>query len=370
MRTRKQWQVMTMSMDDLQRPMSTEQLDVIAECTALTKGLNRRAYELDKSFDVVVRALGWHYETGPWAQGNLTLELSDLSSSSAGLKVTRKGAYPKLSSTHESTSHPHVYFVGANAHGLDRARYQASGGFIHGFRFTTRTVFRSLLTRYEGDSERQGVTTFPWPPPAAPDAAPPTRFEQLLEEPLWKRLLERVLFSAASYEMIGGALVDGIVFHADDRTAQYIEEVPEDLLHGNFTSLPRLTFGYYGGGAADSRPLGGKLQDVVRFPEFAPVAHPFHPIGEYWPPGAWPRPDPDLWALSQQTKHHPSSLFTAERPSSRFHFKADRLTDFSHYAQVPLLDVFLRDVLAAVGGGGPQELSRPYHETHDFIVLG
>jgi hypothetical protein len=43
--------------------MSAEQLEVLGACTALTKGLNRRGYELDKSFDVVVRALGWKYNT-------------------------------------------------------------------------------------------------------------------------------------------------------------------------------------------------------------------------------------------------------------------------------------------------------------------
>ena len=52
------------------------------------------------------------------------------------------------------------------------------------------------------------------------------------QAPLWKKLLGRVLFSAASYEMLGGALVDGIVFRqagagkkGKGKSGMYIEEV-------------------------------------------------------------------------------------------------------------------------------------------------
>ena len=42
---------------ELRKPMSHEQLNLIAECTTLTKGLQRRGYELDKSFDLIISSL-------------------------------------------------------------------------------------------------------------------------------------------------------------------------------------------------------------------------------------------------------------------------------------------------------------------------
>jgi hypothetical protein len=52
------------------------------------------------------------------------------------------------------------------------------------------------------------------------------------------------------------------------------------------------------------------------------------------------------------------------RGSARFHFKADRLTDYSNWAQVPLLDLFLRDIDHTVLTGAAK-LSRAYHDTLD-----
>jgi hypothetical protein len=70
-----QWQVMMMRIDELRKPMTQEQLNLLAECTALTKGLARRGYEIDKSFDVVITSLGFAYDTSPFAAGNVSIEL-------------------------------------------------------------------------------------------------------------------------------------------------------------------------------------------------------------------------------------------------------------------------------------------------------
>jgi len=73
-----QWQVMMMRIDELRKPMTQEQLNLLAECTALTKGLARRGYEIDKSFDVVITALGFVYDTSPFLRGNVSVELADM----------------------------------------------------------------------------------------------------------------------------------------------------------------------------------------------------------------------------------------------------------------------------------------------------
>ena len=66
---------------------------------------------------------------------------------------------------------------------------------------------------------------------------------------------------------------------------------------------------------------------------------------------------------STETKH-PSGGWAKSRSSKRFHFKADRLTDFSSFSQVPLLETFLRDIETTLMEGR-QDLERSYHEEHD-----
>ena len=50
--------------------------------------------------------------------------------------------------------------AGAAAHGLDRYRYRASGGFVHGFRFAVRALWRMLEERYE--QQPLAARTFQW----------------------------------------------------------------------------------------------------------------------------------------------------------------------------------------------------------------
>ena len=121
------------------------------------KGLFRRSYELDKSYDVIISSLGWVYDPAPFENGNkgkakkqqVEVKLMDRKSyitdnvKRQGFRCDRprRQVYPSLTSTQESVTSENMYFVGANTHGLDRWRYKASGGFIHGFRFVLSFCF-------------------------------------------------------------------------------------------------------------------------------------------------------------------------------------------------------------------------------------
>lgn len=361
-----QYKVMMIEYSELREPLSTDKLDVLAQCTSLWKGLHRRSYELDKSFDVVIKSLGWVYDDTVFRASGLDLELQGLGGPSTPGRQ-RPRVYPRLSPTHASTSLPHTYFVGANSHGLDRDRYKASGGFIHGFRYTTRAVFRNLISIYERGTPRPGLLSFEWPRPPPPGRVVPSCFADLLGTPLWKKLLERIIFSAASYEMVGGALVDGIVFDRPSKAAIYVEEIPEDLLHQIASPVSSaITFSFHAGGATEMR-WGSGLFKAIRLSGEAPTGHPFHPVIEYWPAGAWSTyqgararttvtVDPDI---------HPSAIFHTFRGSSRVHLKADRNTDYTHFSQVPLLDKFFRDIETTVYHDLPK-LQNVYHEALDI----
>lgn len=368
------YDVMMIPYNELRKPLSETQLEVLGDCMLLWKGLHRRSYDLSAAFDVVILAVGWVYDGALFKSGGLQLALTNLTGIDGRV---RQGVYPDLTPTHESSTVPHAFFVGANAHGLDRSRYRASGGFVHGFRYTTRTVFRTIVSTYEPAAvQRPGSTVYAWPiPRQAPSVetggtVAPTFAMVLASHPLWRHLLNRVMFSAASYEMVGGALIDGIVFDDITRKATYYEELTEDNFHAIVPSRAKcLTFGFYAGGAREMR-WGTNLFKVIRLPGEAPTGHPFHAVLEYWPPGSW-----NAWrqAESRQTTwidpyRHPSSVFSTARRSSRFHFKADRNTDYTHSSQALLLDEFLRDIETTVDQGATRSpLSSKYHEDLDSI---
>jgi hypothetical protein len=94
--------------------------------------------EFQKPFDVAITALGWTYDRS-------ILDPSiELAMMGPPWRPKDPHVYPDLTSAFESKTAPHFYVMGSASHGLDRYRYKASGGFIHGFRFNCRAYI------YEG----------------------------------------------------------------------------------------------------------------------------------------------------------------------------------------------------------------------------
>jgi len=56
--------------------------------------------------------------------------------------------FPELRGDFSSVSHPHLYFAGAVAHGIDHK--QSSGGFVHGFRYTAKALGYILYEKLTG----------------------------------------------------------------------------------------------------------------------------------------------------------------------------------------------------------------------------
>jgi hypothetical protein len=79
------------------------------------------------------------------------------------------------------------------------------------------SLFPWPTTTEEKTEGKEGVgfeAPNPYPPPDTPPYVPASDFAVLLKNPLWKKFLSRIMFGAAAYEMIGGSLVDAIVFDA------------------------------------------------------------------------------------------------------------------------------------------------------------
>ncbi|CAF0906344.1 unnamed protein product [Didymodactylos carnosus] len=86
-------------------------------------------------YDRVIRCLGFKFDKSFL---NKSINLTD--------GKGREVKYPKIDGDYQSVDVKHLYFVGTLAHSLDFRK--SSGGFIHGFRYTARALYRILENRY------------------------------------------------------------------------------------------------------------------------------------------------------------------------------------------------------------------------------
>jgi hypothetical protein len=163
-------------------PKSDPPPEVLSKYTALYASYQAaypecRFFDGCYAYDAVIRALGWHFDTGVFGDAvrpALVGEESSISSKEAanGKKTKTKtkmktkptkeekeeknpggaarivGKYPAMTPHYESVNVPGLFFAGALAHSLDYKK--AAGGFIHGFRYTAQAMVRDLLRRFHG----------------------------------------------------------------------------------------------------------------------------------------------------------------------------------------------------------------------------
>ncbi|KAK3737352.1 hypothetical protein RRG08_036756 [Elysia crispata] len=148
-------------------------------------------------YDVVIRALGFTFDESIFANGTSAL--------SRGVELTKK--YPAIYHNYESVDTRGLFYAGTASHSLDFRK--SAGGFIHGFRYTARTLHRLLEWRYE---------QVPWPTITVP------RLD------LINVIVKRINEASGTYQMFQ-VLGDVAVFSEDGHTVRYIEEFPVQLLH-------------------------------------------------------------------------------------------------------------------------------------------
>jgi len=157
-------------------------------------------------FDVVIRCTGWQHN----------ISLYDRTTRPA---LMSNGKHAEVTDSYESVNVSGLYFAGTLAHGPDFRK--SAGGFIHGFRYTTRALSRIL-------EYRRGLG---W------SAQRHFRVQADLAE-LAEHILHRMHSSSGPYHMFD-QLVEGIVL-APNCTASYLEEVPKAWYANTFGDLPRV----------------------------------------------------------------------------------------------------------------------------------
>eukprot|EP00746_Dinoflagellata_sp_MGD_P015360 gnl/MRDRNA2_/MRDRNA2_134085_c0_seq1.p1 gnl/MRDRNA2_/MRDRNA2_134085_c0~~gnl/MRDRNA2_/MRDRNA2_134085_c0_seq1.p1 ORF type:complete len:548 (-),score=68.35 gnl/MRDRNA2_/MRDRNA2_134085_c0_seq1:49-1593(-) len=285
--------VLCMSIKDLRLPKTPAEQALLVRLKTTTKGAIKGGEDFRKPVDIVVDALGWVHDTSIYDK-SMEIKMHGMPSRKIDSKV-----YPLLNSEYESVSAKHFFFAGAATHGMDRYKYKASGGFIHGFRFTARSLWRILEGRYEHEEHAisqpifvDGTTKFPFDFGRLETEFDPERKVRDGEKlpALWAKLQSRINDAAGPYEMVGGSLSDGIIYDCAKKTAWYIEDVPEDLIHDRYSKHPRVTWSYHYGlfhnQIAEASICGIRSASAGIFSRF------IHPVIQYFPPGKVINPKP------------------------------------------------------------------------------
>lgn len=230
-------------------------------------------------YDEVIRCLGWRHNT-------------TLYEPAVRPRMQQSLKYPLMTGEYEAINVPGLYFAGQLGHGKDHKR--SAGGFIHGFRYTTRALSRILEAKYHsapwasssrissgGSSSRKSeagsdmsfprLTSTPWDGavglggpgcdagaliadgPCLDPKAITSTYEGLIDH-----LFTRIDTGSGPYQMVA-VLGDGITFKCPAGAAaegngnsgrqldgEYYEEVPVEYFNQRFDALPRLVwhFGY------------------------------------------------------------------------------------------------------------------------------
>ncbi|KAM9026314.1 FAD-dependent oxidoreductase domain-containing protein 2 [Ara ararauna] len=146
-------------------------------------------------YDRVIRCLGWKFDFSIY---NRSLKMMP------GKGDKKK--YPQIKPNYESTSTQGLFVLGTASHSIDFRK--SAGGFIHGFRYTTRAVHRLLEKRHHG---------VPWPSTVYPVTQ------------LTNSIIKRVNEASGLYQMFS-VLADVILLRENATAFEYLEEYPVGIL--------------------------------------------------------------------------------------------------------------------------------------------
>ncbi|XP_031455952.1 FAD-dependent oxidoreductase domain-containing protein 2 [Phasianus colchicus] len=146
-------------------------------------------------YDRVIRCLGWKFDFSIY---NRSLRMMP--------GRGNKSKYPQIKPNYESRGTRGLFVLGTASHSVDFRK--SAGGFIHGFRYTTRAVHRLLENRHHG---------VPWPSAVYPITQ------------LTNSIIRRVNEASGLYQMFS-VLADIILLRENATAFEYLEEYPVGIL--------------------------------------------------------------------------------------------------------------------------------------------
>jgi len=203
-------------------------------------------------FDVIIRCTGWRHNMSVYHESNQP-------------KLLPNGKHAMVTSNYESVNVPGLFFAGTMAHGPDFRK--SAGGFIHGFRYSSRALLRVLERRLGYDWAAQTEYSLP------------TQRVKLEE-----KIFKRIATSSGPYHMFGGALVDAVVL-MPNCTAVYFEEIPSKYLQEEFGNLPRMVWLFDYGDNDERERDEWELHPDVQYHQKAYLDGFLHPIFSFYGAG-------------------------------------------------------------------------------------
>uniref|UniRef100_A0A8D0H2I6 FAD-dependent oxidoreductase domain-containing protein 2 n=1 Tax=Sphenodon punctatus TaxID=8508 RepID=A0A8D0H2I6_SPHPU len=146
-------------------------------------------------YDRVIRCLGWKFDFSIF---NRSLRLMP--------GKGNKKKYPLIKPSYEARATRGFFVLGTASHSVDFRK--SAGGFIHGFRYTTRAVHRLLEHRHHA---------VPWPSPVFPITQ------------LTNSIIKRVNEASGLYQMFS-VLADIVLLSENATEFEYLEEYPVGIL--------------------------------------------------------------------------------------------------------------------------------------------
>lgn len=153
-------------------------------------------FAVREPYDRIIRCLGFKFD----------FSVFDNSTKPRPCIGMRSKKYPSIKADYESTTVPGLYFAGTNTHSIDFRK--SAGGFIHGFRYTARSLHHILEWR------NHKVT---WPHITVPVTE------------LVNVIIKRINEASGIYQMFG--VLGEVVILRENGDVEYFEEFPIRLVH-------------------------------------------------------------------------------------------------------------------------------------------
>eukprot|EP00730_Choanoeca_flexa_P001479 TRINITY_DN10652_c0_g1_i5.p1 TRINITY_DN10652_c0_g1~~TRINITY_DN10652_c0_g1_i5.p1 ORF type:complete len:585 (+),score=160.19 TRINITY_DN10652_c0_g1_i5:143-1897(+) len=168
----------------------------------------RQAEELERNggirhpYDEVISCLGYKFDMDPLSDLNVSYHLPQVDK------------YPLIDDGYRLVGVSDAYVAGTASHSLDHRK--SSGGFIHGFRYTARTLFNMLMENHENEA---------WP-------------SEILDVcQVLNKTLDRANRASSIYQMFG-VLSDVMVMRLGEgdqvASIQYYEDIPYSQVEKRF----------------------------------------------------------------------------------------------------------------------------------------
>ncbi|XP_031575280.1 FAD-dependent oxidoreductase domain-containing protein 2-like [Actinia tenebrosa] len=153
-------------------------------------------FAIREPYDRIIRCIGFKFDFSIFNNQTKPGPCTD--------KKSKK--YPRIKPNYEAEAVPDMYFSGTNTHSVDFRK--SAGGFIHGFRYTTRTLHHLL------EWKNHGVV---WPHIVVPYID------------LMNVMVKRINEASGIYQMF--SVLGDVIILREDGQAAYFEEFPIKLVN-------------------------------------------------------------------------------------------------------------------------------------------